>query len=231
MVTVTRSFFSATAAPSPLHTFLSALCNSSPVPKIQIGFLREWAMSCLGGQAVLRMQPLPPFHPWQCCSLRSPQELSRGGWSSHQPFSLLLAIDFLEIPLPELPRATRAGLSWNSLCCWELDESNTSSALPGLSLGSEIPGSQLRLFQAHVFILIWAKGVSAGAKPVTHSKGTNPSVNGRGQNGLYQTLPHIPRLVVFSCYCSIVITTDKLPLKWCYWEGMWGGKEKLIFQG
>lgn len=163
MVTVTRSFFSATAAPSPLHTFLSALCNSSPVPKIQIGFLREWAMSCLGGQAVLRMQPLPPFHPWQCCSLRSPQELSRGGWSSHQPFSLLLAIDFLEIPLPELPRATRAGLSWNSLCCWELDESNTSSALPGLSLGSEIPGSQLRLFQAHVFILIWARGVSAGA--------------------------------------------------------------------
>lgn len=32
---------SAMAATGPLHTLLLTLCNSLPVPKIQIGFLRE----------------------------------------------------------------------------------------------------------------------------------------------------------------------------------------------
>lgn len=104
--------------------------------------------------------PLPPLGSTAPALPRCCQELQRdGAATSHSLFSLQLI--FLKYRSQSFPETLEQGSpvthfvvgSW----MWHCSKSSTSSVLPGLTPGSEIPGTQLRawLFQESVFINIY----------------------------------------------------------------------------
>lgn len=158
IITVTRSLFKQSLpwqprALSTLSSLLSVILCQCPKYKFSLLWNEKSPALepslCSGMQ---RLQTLPAPSPTG--------KLQRdGAATSHSLFSLQLI--FLKYRSQSFPETLEQGSpvthfvvgSW----MWHCSKSSTSSVLPGLTLGSEIPGTQLRawLFQERVFINIY----------------------------------------------------------------------------
>lgn len=130
-----------------------------------------------------------PFH--QAGTAEAPLELQRDeAATSHSLVSLQLIFS-----KHKSQSLHGAGLPCNSLCCWELDVALQHSVLPRLPLDQRSQDPRMRAWLCFYQHLSQGKEVLK-QKHTAASKGTNPSINGRDQNGFSQTLSprtHIPR--------------------------------------